>query len=542
MNVQSDSRIHADASKLGLPLVVQVGFAGSRRLVDPDTHQAIDIAAFEVAVTEKLTEALQQMRCALKLSDRHFCCGLSQLAIGADTCFTRACKVLDWPQRLFLPQQREDFLRGSRATGTPDFTDAQRDPARQLFASSHVIQARVVSDASDRRMRFQDVNLELVRVSDVLVCLVRASATGQAGGTIELVEAARHRKRPVLEIHVSVAADGQPQFGETSHHLNAFVPPALPDALAGVDTALTSVASLDDYCTPLKAFASDESKFKQLLFSRSALAIIGAHLSATLCALVALKLHGAAALPWLLGAELILLLLGFTIHRWLHRTHAVQRWAMVRLVAEVARSCAALRIVPGYMSHLFSLPLPASLRPLLRTLNVLHLRETRSVTTASWQARRDEYLHTRLIDPLGGQIPYYSIELQRAENRAMWANVCFNSAATFAMIATATKLLLVTHVLSSGPIDPTVLEATLGALAVVLPVVAVGALSLAASFDLEARAYTYREMLEFLHSRQQHLASAQNDRAFNSLAMETEARLVAETANWYSRRAFTGVT
>ncbi len=79
-----------------------------------------------------------------------------------------------------------------------------------------------------------------------------------------------------------------------------------------------------------------------------------------------------------------------------------------------------------------------------------------------------------------------------------------------------------------------------GALAIVLPVVAVAALSLAAGFDLEARAHTSSEMLTFLTvsqccSRTQ--AAGEN----TSALLETESRLLGETVNWYARRAFVGV-
>lgn len=81
----------------------------------------------------------------------------------------------------------------------------------------------------------------------------------------------------------------------------------------------------------------------------------------------------------------------------------------------------------------------------------------------------------------------------------------------------------------------------LGPLAVILPVVAVAALSLAASLDLEGRVHTYREMLVFLEEQKIHLSNAASETAFCRLALETESRLLAETAGWYSRRTFTGV-
>jgi hypothetical protein len=211
----------------GVPLVVQVGFAGSRVLLNPNAPANVDAAGFHDAVQRRLTTRLGQLRAELGLTDRHFFCGLSQLAIGADTLFTRTCADLNWPQRFFLPQQREDFLNAAGSSGTPDFTPGQREVARALFDSPHVVQERVVSDSTDRETRFQDVNLELVRVSDVLVCLMRAGADTQPGGTGDLMAEASRRQRPLLEIQVDVGSDGQPAFSEEWHHKERFAETAI---------------------------------------------------------------------------------------------------------------------------------------------------------------------------------------------------------------------------------------------------------------------------------------------------------------------------
>jgi hypothetical protein len=538
----STTDLSAAPTEPGLPLVVQLSFAGSRQLFDPTAQPGLDAAAFHDAVQRHLTERLRQLPAELGLGDRYFFCGLSQLAVGADTLFTRACRDLSWPQRFFLPQPREEFLSAVSSRGTPDFTDPQRDEARQLFASPHVIHERVASDSPDRHTRFQEVNLELVRVSDLVVCLMEAVAAGKAGGTRELVEEANQRQRPLLEIRVQVGPKGQPVLTEEWHHRALFAAPRLPAELRGLRTKLTGIPAVADYCQPLKKFASRESRVKQTLFKITALIIIGTHLLATACAVIALKLHGSGVLPWLLGGELLLLALGFGTHQYLHRTHAPRVWAMARLVAEIARSALALRQVPGYLGHLFTLPLPESLRGLLATLNVLHLRETRPLAATTWQARRQNYISTRLDDPESGQIDYYGDKLTKAARWLAVAGRAFVAGSICAFGATLGKLLLVCDCLPvhGAPQDTGV--AVLGVLALVLPVIAVAALSLAASFDLEARVHTYREMLAFLRSQKAHLNHAATERAFSRLALETEARLLGETASWYSRRAFTGVT
>jgi hypothetical protein len=528
-------------SKTGLPLVVQLGFAGSRFLFDRSAHPQVNEAKFHDAVEAWVTKRLGQLSSELGLKDCHFFCGISQLAIGADTIFTRACQTLQWRQRLFLPQNHEDFLAARGTTGTPDFDASQQATARQLLASPHLIQERVVSDSPDRRTRFEDVNLELVRVSDVMVSLIGSDA-GKTGGSTELVEEADRRKCPLLDIRVHVGTNGEPRFTERWRHQERFSPPELPEELSGLQTGQIASLTASQYCQQLKSFASAVSKVKQDLFRVAALVIIGTHVAATALAVVALQKHGDAVLPWLVGAELVLLALGFGTHWYLHRSRAVRVWAMSRLVAEVARSGVALSGVTGYLSHLFSLALPSSIRPLVRTLNVLHLEETRVFPPASWSGHRDAYVERRFKHEKTGQIKYYSHRLERATRWLKRAQYTFRMGSGVAMLITFSELVSVLHVWPAAAEFYEHRASVLATTAILLPVLAVAALSLAASFDLEARVHTYDEMLTYLRRQESLLGLATSERAFCRLAMETEARLLGETAGWYSRRAFTGIS
>jgi hypothetical protein len=212
-----------------VPLAVQIAFSGSRFLFDEKAHPDVDPAAFYAVVQRYLTERLRILPQELGLDDRHFLCGLSQLGAGADTLFSRACAALNIPQRLLLPQQRENFLAAVGSDGAPDFTDEQRIAARKLFDSAHVIEERVVSASADRQTRFQEVHLELLRVSDLVVCLLNRARDGKPGGTNELIEEAEKRGLPLLEIRVDMGDGGQPQFSESWHHRNAFAVPQPPD-------------------------------------------------------------------------------------------------------------------------------------------------------------------------------------------------------------------------------------------------------------------------------------------------------------------------
>lgn len=510
-------------SPLGLPLVVQLGFAGARRLLDDPT--------LEGAVETRLVERLRRLPEELGLTDRHFFCGISQIAIGADTAFTRACATLQWPQRILLPQPVEDYLGAVGADGVPDFSEQQRSVARRLLGSDHIIQTRVVSEAPERTERFVDANLELVRVSDVLVCLVRASEGGKPGGTRSLIEHAGRLGRPLLVITMRVA-NGEPTFEDTWSNQQAFKLPALPAELAGLAPELSGIPSASAYFDRLRHFSGEVAARKQRLFKAAALVIIGTHVLATLIAAFALRVHG-GILPGLLVLELALLLTGFATHRALHRSKAARSWAMSRLVAEIGRSLSTL-VAKAYPSHLFSLPFPQELRSLLRTLNTLHLRSTRDLDDR-WEDRRDHYLEARVDDQIG----FYGRALATARRRSRLAQVVFGLGSALAIIAAATKL--ASTWLVTAPAAQEGLATWLGTAAIVLPVIAVAAVSLAASFDLDARIHTYLEMQEFLKTRREHLVQAESERAFAALALQTEARLLGENVNWYYRHAFAKV-
>jgi hypothetical protein len=194
-----------------LPLVLHVGFAGSRFLFGPARGDSVGGAALEAQLQGLLTERLRSLPGELGLSPHHLLCGVSQVAIGADTLFGRACQALGWPQRVLLPQSTEAFLQAGDP-GDPDFTPAERGAALALLGSPHVIEVRVASHADDRNQQFEDCNREIVRESDVVVCMVRAAAAGRAGGTHDLLQRALAAGKPVQLFEVTVDATGQAQL------------------------------------------------------------------------------------------------------------------------------------------------------------------------------------------------------------------------------------------------------------------------------------------------------------------------------------------
>lgn len=542
-----------NATTSPLPLVVQLGFAGSRHLLDKDANPDVDETAFLLSVEKHLTQRLRSLRDPggeLRLRPHHRLCGISQIAIGADTLFTRACATLGIPQRILLPQNRDEYLNAVNSRGDRDFSDAQRDEAIRLLASPHVVHERVVSDAPNRHARFEDVNLEIVRVSDLVVCLVRAESDGRPGGTHDVIALAAARKRPVLIISVDVK-NGQAVFSE-SWEWNApagkspaeqleSMKPTLPRELAGVTSEVFGqsgpLPSATEYLGVVKETARRQAARLKTLFKSAALVVILMHVMATICAAIALALKKHPLLPALLALELVLLAIGFSRHRLLRRAEVSRAWAMSRLLAELAYSVLAVGQLHVYLDYLFSLPIPDSLRPLLRTINVLHLQETRSFNRSTWSSVRDGYVEDRLVGRRG-QIPFYKRESGKAQRQLWWAHRTFVVCAVLAMIATVIKLALCWE---EAPTPSAVASGAIGVLAVILPVLAVGALSLAAALDLEARYHTFREMHEYLVTQERHLRDARSEREFSRLVLETESRLLGETVNWFSRRSYTGV-
>lgn len=526
-----------------LPVVVSVGFAGSRNLLDSGSSlKGEGKDQYLSLIGQKLTEHLRGLAARLGLHPHHFLCGISQVAIGADALFTEACAEVSIPQRIFLPQAREEYLSAKSTEELPDFSEEERAAALRLLESPHIIHERVVSHSRDRTCRFEDTNLEILRASDVIVCLLRAGAEGRRGGTSELLEYGRALNKPVLEIQVR-ERDGIPEFSEQWHLPEHWSPPVLPENLQGVETIVPEAPpspgvpmSVDHYLKVIQKSGDDAAGWKQTAFKYVAFVVIGTHLLATLCAVGALKISGGGGMhgsmvSTLLLLELLLLFTGFGVHFWLHHSHMVRVWAICRLSAEISRSVSSLRGLHVQLEYLFKLPFPEVLTPFLHTVNVLYLASTKE-SAEPWQEKREHYLASRL-DGQHGQMAYYRHKYHDARGKLKWATWIFHGATVSAFLATACKLLLHPGAGMAG---------ALGICAILLPVLAVGALSLAASFDLEARAHTYHETHEYLKIVRPLFAIARSERAFTHLMLQTESRLLGETANWASRRSFTGVT
>jgi hypothetical protein len=573
---------------------VQVGFAGKRQLFDPPPENPDVERQWLDTVKQYLVEQLQELPSRLNLSDHHFLCGISQIACGADVLFARACRdhAPPIPQRIFLPEPLDDYLSATEPDGTPDFTPDQRTEAEALLASPHVIHVRVVSQAGDRTDRFRETNAEILRVSDVIVCLLREDGEGQGGGTKELLDRALAVGKPVLEIRVAVK-DAQPVCRNVWHVPPQFQPPAIPDPISqlSLPEGAGKVPDIKQYLVPLHEYVDTLALDKQRRFLRLAAKIITMHVLATLLATAVLALHGhgtahptaeaaevsqtseaapadgnepAAAeiapeseepaggeaeveahalaagdllIPLLLIGELVLLAIGFRAHRRLHHSQEVRNWANARVVAELARSIDAVYPRHVYLEYLFRLSLPHRFRPLSRTLSVLHLRSTRERRNDPWQPLRAKYLDDRI----GHQITYYTTKLADDESRLWWCRGTFFVCSTLAMAATAVKLIML---VAAALFDRefAAWPQGLGIAAVLLPVLAVAALSWAAARDCEARVETFKETLDFLKRQKEQMPHVDSGPEFNRMVLATETVLLGEVTNWFSRRSNTSVT
>src|SRR5262249_55465420 len=137
-------------------------------------------------------------------------------------------------------------------------------------------------------------NLAIVKSSDVVVCLFRADADSKPGGTQHLLELAKKRGRPALEIRVALV-EGKLRFTETWHNLDGYRPPQLPAELANLPGSgsgdPTQLPSAEEYCAALKTFSSDEARGWKQWFRYAALVIIFTHILATILATVVLAFH-----------------------------------------------------------------------------------------------------------------------------------------------------------------------------------------------------------------------------------------------------------
>lgn len=193
----------------------RIGFAGSRFLFEPRRLPPERSRALEDALLPLVVERLRAWPQRLGVAADRPLCGLSQLAIGADTVFTRACVALGWRQRLLLPQPTAEFLDAGEP-GEPDFSAEERATAHELLRLPHIEGVEVASRSNDRIVRFEDTNRAILQASDAVVCLVREGAQARPGGTRDLMQRALDAGKPVGLLLAGLDAQGRPRLSPWS--------------------------------------------------------------------------------------------------------------------------------------------------------------------------------------------------------------------------------------------------------------------------------------------------------------------------------------
>jgi len=530
------------SSLLCLPCAVQVGFSGARTLFDRDGRSPAEISQIESAIITELVRELSGLRTALELGPHHFLAAISQIAVGGDTYFTRACGDRATGvalQRIFLPQPPDVYLSAVGSKG-PDFSSSERAVAQELLRLPQIAHIQCVTNADSRHERLQETSHAILDECDVAICLVKPNPEIKPGGSGEFILLASQRKKPLLQIEVAFI-EGRPKLTSTWRDLESFAPPALPSELAPLLCPTGSLPDASACCTTLKTYFSSRAKRHRHFFERAARRIILTHIAATLCATIALALPHDWVRPLmaLLAAELAFLGWGYRTHHRLHHEKSSHQWAADRLGAEILRSVIALEKTHLHLAHLFRLRLqtePGWAR-LFITLNLLQLISTRPNAEVSPQTQAAAYVAERLDRPDVGQIDYYRKHFDHANRLLRRLNGAFALCVGLAVVATAAKLAKV----GGGLPGPDWLGEALGTLAVVFPMLAVGALSWASALDYQARKITYSEMLEFLQKQRSVLLAVSTHRELRKHILETEYRLLGETAEWFARRNVTDV-
>ena len=558
----------------GLPCVVQLGFAGSRRLFDQSLYKdAKLIESLHEQLREQLWQAIDGVR-GKYLEQHHMRCGISQVAIGADFLFSQICRDHNVPQRVFLPQARHEFLTATGSKGD-DFNTQERQFAQGLLESAHVIQERVASSSDDRHERFEDANEEVLRACDIVICMLRDNVTeGGKGGTMHIMDLGKRRGKPVLVLRVGYDAetsravvtpsefnfptgrklsepDDRPVNSDGKSTASDEKPPrillALPTELQITSDLNRAVVTAQEFCKFVRAHTSPRSRSRRLLFRWGASIIIWCHLFATCCAVVGKVILDQSSLAqqqgeiptftswifWLGVAELVLLLIGIGFHVVLHKRQTSLRWARNRLLSQVAYSVEAAQGIGRSLAYLFHVRLPVEFEPLLQTMNMLHLKSNNARNDPSkkfWQVRCEDYRKNRVEE----QLAWYEKKTDEAKRSVGGVQVAFLVLASLAVVVTLINLF--------GSIDAAgTISNVLFVTGIVLPALAVGVLTISASLDTEARKMSYGDAAKFLrrHSRLLQTAASQNE--FERLVEEAEAYMLAETAGWYIRRSTLGV-
>ena len=457
-----------------------IGFAGHRRLTDPD------------AVKATILKALQEFRSGVdgELTAR------SSAAAGADLLFLECCRDLGLGYSVVLPFPEDRFQE--------DF----EDPAGWTRAKALIDGAVDVEIAPGNEIAPEAYHLaarEILDVSDAMLFVWDGKPTRGIGGTAESVTEAGARGLPFRVIDAETASLG---------HLEGSPPLPWRDVdfsgLPSLPTVESVFAELDRRAVRgaprSRWFAAGSISLNQIATVISAVLVafkLGEDAAPVVKFLIVTL---AACLPWV-GAR-------FRIN---------DKWMEERLHAELLRSLMA--------SHFFAPPLrpfAADLfqgdAPLLRSAAWRLIGEREA-----WSVERDRYLAERL----DGQIAYLSSKGELAARRLRIFWTVFRIASIGAMTLGA---LAIFKGVSGWKVPDHFSRVWLMFLPTVLPALAGWCLAMIPLFEHKRRANLYRQMVVQLKAKRTELVEAKCRTTAAAVVASCERLLLTELWEWSGTR------
>ena len=151
-----------------------IGFTGHRHLNNP-----ADVGEIVRSELERLRSEWGE-----KIS------GYSSIATGADTLFAEACLALNIPWQAILPFALADFR--------DDFNDEEWAHATNLLGKA--VRVEISESLEDRTAAYLSCGLRTVDGADLILAVWDGNPARGIGGTAEVVEYAKTKKKPLILI------------------------------------------------------------------------------------------------------------------------------------------------------------------------------------------------------------------------------------------------------------------------------------------------------------------------------------------------------
>jgi len=189
-----------------IPFRIRIGVTGHRDLTETEDLSKRVVSACRKGVFElfdrrsrQILQSSPQLPVAFSI--------VTPLAEGADRLVTKALlgekNFGDTRIEAILPLRKEDYVRDFRSEASRQEFEALLGMARRpitLKGPSHRGDLFATDSGSDRRQAYEDVGRYVVDHCDVLIALWNGKPSGGKGGTAEIVEYARKRRRPMIVI------------------------------------------------------------------------------------------------------------------------------------------------------------------------------------------------------------------------------------------------------------------------------------------------------------------------------------------------------